>query len=46
MSSPTSNQPSASLTSHPKFPKWKDEMAPGEMWSLFGEKWVAEGVTA
>ena len=22
--------------------KWKDEMAPGEMWSLFGEKWVSE----
>jgi predicted ATPase len=36
----------APLTSHPKFPKWKDEMTPGEMWSLFGEKWVAEGVTA
>jgi predicted ATPase len=36
----------AALTDHPKFPKWKDEMTPGEMWSLFGEKWVAEGVTA
>ncbi|HEY8505533.1 MAG TPA: ATP-binding protein [Gemmataceae bacterium] len=36
----------AALTSHPKFPKWKDEMTPGEMWSLFGEKWVAEEVTA
>lgn len=32
----------APLTSHPQFPKWKDEMTPGEMWSLFGEKWVAE----
>jgi predicted ATPase len=32
----------AALTSHPKYPKWKDEMTPGEMWSLFGEKWVAE----
>jgi predicted ATPase len=32
----------APLASHPKFKKWKDEMAPGEMWSLFGEKWVAE----
>ena len=29
-----------SLTHHPKFPKWKDEMSAGEMWSLFGEKWV------
>lgn len=32
----------APLASHPNFPKWKDEMTPGEMWSLFGEKWVAE----
>jgi predicted ATPase len=32
----------APLTRHPKFEKWKDEMAPGEMWSLFGEKWVIE----
>lgn len=30
------------LTDHPKFPTWKEEMAPGEMWSLFGEKWLAE----
>jgi predicted ATPase len=32
----------APLSSHPKFPKWKDEMTPGEMWSLFGEKWLLE----
>jgi predicted ATPase len=32
----------AALTSHPKYPKWKDEMTPGEMWSLFGEKWLTE----
>jgi len=31
-----------SLTHHPKFPKWKDEMSAGEMWSIFGEKWVVE----
>jgi predicted ATPase len=36
----------AALTSHPKFPQWKDEMTPGEMWSLFGEKWLVEGVPA
>ena len=29
------------LIDHPKFATWKDEMAPGEMWSLFGEKWLA-----
>ena len=29
------------LTDHPKFQTWKDEMAPGELWSLFGEKWLA-----
>ena len=28
------------LIDHPKFEKWKNEMAPGEMWSMFGEKWV------
>lgn len=31
------------LTDHPRFEKWKEEMAPGELWSLFGEKWLAEG---
>jgi predicted ATPase len=36
----------AALTSHPNYPKWRGEMAPGEMWSLFGEKWVAEEVPA
>jgi energy-coupling factor transporter ATP-binding protein EcfA2 len=29
------------ITHHPKFEKWKDEFHPGEMWSVFGEKWVA-----
>jgi predicted ATPase len=28
------------LTDHAKFATWKEEMAPGEMWSLFGEKWL------
>lgn len=31
------------LVDHPEFQKWKDEMAPGEMWSMFGEQWVAGG---
>ena len=35
----------AALASHPQFEKWKDEMAPGEMWSLFGEKWLIEQET-
>lgn len=30
------------LVDHPDFEKWKDEMMPGEMWSIFGEKWVAD----
>jgi predicted ATPase len=34
------------LSQHPDFEKWRDEMAPGEMWSLFGEKWLAEGTPA
>jgi predicted ATPase len=34
------------LKDHPQFDKWKDEMAPGELWSLFGEKWLVHGATA
>ena len=34
------------LTDHPQFEKWKEEMAPGELWSLFGEKWLVEGAAA
>jgi predicted ATPase len=29
------------ITRHPSFGKWKDEFHAGEMWSFFGEKWVA-----
>jgi predicted ATPase len=32
----------APLEEHPKFETWKEEMAPGEMWSLFGEQWLAK----
>lgn len=32
----------AALATHPQFEKWRDEMAPGEMWSLFGEQWLVE----
>jgi predicted ATPase len=32
----------AALANHPKFGKWKDEMSAGEMWGLFGEKWLVE----
>lgn len=32
----------APLSNHPKFEKWKVEMAPGEMWSMFGEKWLVD----
>lgn len=28
------------LCLHPDFNKWKDEFAPGEMWSIWGEGWV------
>lgn len=30
------------LQDHRDFGKWKDEMAPGEMWSMFGEQWVTQ----
>lgn len=29
------------LSSHPEFERWKDEMAPGELWSMVGEQWEA-----
>lgn len=32
----------ARLDAHPDFEKWKEEMTPGEFWSLVGEKWVPE----
>lgn len=42
---PDGNSVCGRLTDHPQFDKWKDEMAPGELWSLFGEKWItSEGV--
>lgn len=28
------------LTDHPDFDRWKDEMTPGEIWSLVGEDWI------
>lgn len=30
------------LNDHPEFERWKEEMAPGEMWSYFGEKWLLD----
>jgi predicted ATPase len=30
------------LDAHPLFEKWKEEMAPGEFWSMVGEKWLAD----
>lgn len=38
---PNSYATCGKLTDHPQFDKWKDEMAPGELWSMFGEKWLA-----
>jgi ABC-type branched-subunit amino acid transport system ATPase component len=32
----------ARLDEHPEFEKWKEEMTPGEFWSMVGEKWVSE----
>ncbi len=33
----------AALERHPDFPRWKDEMWPGEFWSVVGEQWVVNG---
>ena len=30
------------LIDHPEFSTWRNEFAPGEMWSVFGEKWLTE----
>ena len=30
------------LDAHPDFERWKEAMAPGEFWSMVGERWVAE----
>jgi predicted ATP-binding protein involved in virulence len=40
------NAVSGKLENHPQFKKWKEEMAPGELWSLFGENWIAAGEPA
>ncbi len=32
----------ARLDSHPDFERWKDEMWPGEFWSVVGEQWVGD----
>ncbi len=36
----------APLTDHPDFERWKDEMNPGEFWSLFGDEWVTKKANA
>lgn len=28
------------LSEHPDFDRWKDEMTPGEIWSMVGEDWI------
>jgi len=30
------------LTEHPEFERWKDQMSPGEFWSMVGEDWVGK----
>lgn len=32
----------ATLDDHPEFAKWKNEMGPGEFWSMVGEKWIGQ----
>jgi len=31
-----------SLTEHQDFHRWTNEMTPGELWSVFGEKWILD----
>ncbi|HBH54592.1 MAG TPA: hypothetical protein DDY91_22135 [Planctomycetaceae bacterium] len=42
---PDGNSVCGRLSDHPDFERWKNEMAPGEMWSLFGEKWLPSATT-
>lgn len=32
------------LTDHPEFERWKEEMLPGEFWSMVGEQWIDGGM--
>lgn len=32
----------ARIDQHPEFERWKNEMSPGEFWSVMGEKWVKD----
>ncbi len=34
------------LQDHSKFARWKDEMTPGEFWSMVGEKWLSQAPAA
>jgi predicted ATPase len=34
------------LVEHKEFQHWKEQMAPGELWSLWGEKWITAEATA
>lgn len=34
-----------SLTDHPQFERWKEEMLPGEFWSTVGEDWLKKRET-
>ncbi len=34
------------LSDHKDFRRWKDEMAPGEFWSMVGEKWLSQAPAA
>ncbi len=34
------------LEDHAKFDRWKDEMRPGEFWSMVGEKWLSQAPSA
>jgi energy-coupling factor transporter ATP-binding protein EcfA2 len=34
----------ARLDQHPDLDRWKEELWPGEFWSLVGEQWVANGL--
>lgn len=36
----------ARLTQHPRYDRWKQELTPGEFWTMIGEEWIDRPVPA
>ena len=45
-SDPTDGTVCGRISEHPEFARWKDEMLPGEYWSMVGEDWLKNTASA